>query len=188
MATLLQRMKKTDPRRNVSLRFLGIAVALGLSVGLLISDYLSWQRAHEWTLTRFEVTSSQTLCQLQYKSGKSWYDEALVACADAKANIAARPEDETWRSVERVFHNIVLLPERTPVAAPVPELRLSAEPLALHDTAAFLTAPGFDPAQPDMRLVERQRSNGDNWLSASIYGSSLMFFALMEWLHRRRKR
>lgn len=68
------------------------------------------------------------------------------------------------------------------------EQKLSAEPLGLYDVVTILTAPEFDPHQPEIRVTDRQQSSGDNWLSASVYCSSLLFLALMEWLHQRRKR
>jgi hypothetical protein len=78
--------------------------------------------------------------------------------------------------------------ERTAVSVPVPEQRLSDEPLGLHDAVTVLTAPEFDPLNADITLIDRQRSSGDMWLSIGVYGSSILFLALMEWLHRRRKR
>ena len=186
MAGIWQRMTKTDPRRNVSLRFLGIAVALGFSGGLLISDYLSWQRGREWQLTPFEITESKTLCQMQYKSGKDWRDGDLVECDASDAFIAARP-DERWRATPRQYHRLALGPEREVPDMLVPELKISDEPLGPNDAGSVLVAPQFNPASPDPSLIDRPRSPRDMWLSISIYGGSLLFFALMEWLHRRRR-
>ena len=186
MASIWQRMTKTDPRRNVSLRFLGIAVALGFSAGLAVSDYESWQRARDWKLTPFEIMESQTLCQMQYKSGKDWRDGDLIECSLSDAYIAERPDDR-WRASQRQFHTIALGPERFEPGMLVPERNISEVPLGPNDTGKVLVAPDFNPALPDPAHIARIRSPHDTWLSFGIYGGSVLFFGVMEWLHRRRR-
>ena len=187
MATIRQRMMNTDPRKNVSLRFLGIAVALGFSVGLLITDYLSWQRARDWHLTPFEIMESKTLCQMQYKSGKDWRDGDLVECSTSDAFMAARP-DERWRATPRQYHRIALGPDHAVLDILVSERNISDHPLGPNYAGSVLVSPEFNLSSPDPNLIARTRSTGDTWLSVGIYGGSLLFYGLMEWLHRRKRR
>lgn len=174
-------------RKPASMTIFLVIGGLAFAVMAGIAGFLTFQRyehSRHWTPTPATVTWQDELCQMSYKSGKSWHETEPVDCAEVEAYKLARP-DRSWSSTRRNFVDLAYTAAGAAQTLFVAEYQVSAAPTRAGAVIEIFV----DPSDP--QGVDRALAAADFRMAALVVGMGAGIFAFLVgigFLIRRRAR